>query len=473
MGIQLDWEVESESSVQRSLGEDPDARRRRRRNLAGMLFVTLVLGGLFLGAGAFIVDQIQQVNQEIEDELRNTVQAEITALRIGDWQAFSTFQRSADESWLRRQRTEFEAYQTLLFEREEVQLTGQVLDIEIDDPRARVQVQEIIDGVPYTRTWFYYTYEDRNETGEVQNVGWYHVPPDYTFWGESQQYVGDYLTVAYREVDSLFASSLGQAMDEWIDAACNALDCAELPAIRIQVAPQDRQEMAWAPGALRGDPWVMIISSPYADRARSDRPFDPRWRLEVATLLADRLVAYQMNGQQVFVNSDANYFRSAAVNWLVGRFVQVDTGAYLVESLAQNYGMETVGALLRQMPPDATIGFLTDITGVTLDQLPVDWRDFFTWRLRREQSYANDGLLNDFLQLYHAQDPAVRIVAEERFQQKLITESYTVVSTGFTTPADTGEIQLIATVRNEDETLGTLDFQVLFRLVDNRWLRAS
>jgi hypothetical protein len=469
MGIQLDWEVEAERSIQQHIGEDPKARRKRRMGTLRLLFILAILACILGGIGFFVKDQIDRINERVETNLRDTVQAEITALRLGDWNAFAMIQRSASEDWLRIQRTQFEHYQTILFESNQTQLTGQILDVTIQDPRARVHVQEIIDGVPYTRVWFYWLYDAEldSEGRETRPGGWYHVPPDYTFWGNSQLYQGQYATVAYRDVDLAFGESVGQVLDNWTSQACEAFNCTNLPRIRVQVAPQDHQEIAWAPGEIT-DEWVLLIASPYADRARTDMPFSPELRVEIAVHLAERLTSFQMNGQRM-ISVDSTYLQQSVITWLVGRFVQVDTGAYFVESLAQHYGLPAVGALIRGLSPMATIRYVSDITQLPLDQSGLDWRDFFTWRLHQEQELWERSLLNEYLTLYDTREQSIQQDARLRFERGLNTKELVVSSVGLTSPTDEGYTQVLATVVAPDGAT----YQVVYRLVENVWLRAN
>src|SRR5690606_4339781 len=114
MGIKLDWEIESEKSGAHTATEDPQVIRSRRR--AQLRFV--VTFGLILailgGIGAFLAWRLEEADSRIEQFLRDTVEAEVAALRIGDWNAFYNAQRSADPLWAEnRQRAFFEQYQTL------------------------------------------------------------------------------------------------------------------------------------------------------------------------------------------------------------------------------------------------------------------------------------------------------------------------------------------------------------------------
>ncbi|MBZ0304668.1 MAG: hypothetical protein K8I82_01250, partial [Anaerolineae bacterium] len=125
MGVRLDWEIEAEQSQVRNTGEDPaEARKRRlaRFRLLFFILLVLVLIGAVVGGIRLRLDQI---NGEIEQALRNTVETEVTALRLGDWQAFADAQRSASGDWLQRQEQTFNQYQDLKLQ-QTIQLTGTI-----------------------------------------------------------------------------------------------------------------------------------------------------------------------------------------------------------------------------------------------------------------------------------------------------------------------------------------------------------
>lgn len=475
MSIKLDWEVEVDRSARTYVGEDPAARRRRYSRYLMVLVTVALAVGLVLGGLSFLVEQVEQINEQVERDLRDTVQAEVTALRLNDWTAFAGFQRSATEDWLQSQRSTFETYQTLLADEEQdVRLTGRILDVEIDDPRARVQVEEIINGVPYTRVWFYWYYEeDTNNDGEFDLVGWRHVPPDFEFWGDGVTLTGPYATVAYRDMDAEFAPPVYDAVNAWVQRTCGIVTCEDIPPIRIQIVPDESQWIRWTSG-VQSSAWVLVLPSPYADKARTDMPFSPEIRADVAQLLAQRLVLFESNERFVFDTTDAYYVQQSTIAWLAGQFAQFNSGAYLVDSIATYYGEGTLGKMLREFPAEANISALSTFIGVTLDQAPLDWRDFLTWRLQLEHVLINDPgrqRLSAVTSLYDTRETALQQAAEQRYQQGASTEALLVVSAGLTVPSAAGEPQLAATVRNDGD--GQYEFQLLWRLVENNWLRAS
>lgn len=457
MGIRLEWEIAAEDEHIRSIGEDPDTARKRRSALVRLLLTVTLLVGIAAGVVAFIFWRFDQVNSQLERQLRDTVTAEVTALRLGDWNAFSDFQRSATNDWLREQRATFETYQAILRSDESARLTGKIVDIEIDDPRARVHIEEIIDGVTYTRIWSYWFYENGESETEENVNGWRHVPLDYTFWGEPATYTGDNVQINYRSVDAAVANAMGIRMDDWISISCRVLSCDDLPRIQVAIVSDDTGEPRWV------DTWRLVVPSPYLTRARSDTPFSPELQQRVGGLLAQRLV-----GDDAYP-SDAHYLRNAVQSWLVGQYLLVETDAYLIESLVRNYGEDSLRQLLTSMPPDANIRVLSQVIGAPLDQADLDWRNFFAWRLNLESDLIQRQNVDAVLALYDTSDPGVLQAAQTRLSQPAPSR-ITVLDTQPHTSGPDGSPQRSVTVA----VAGSDQQQIwLFRLKNNNWLRAS
>ncbi len=456
MSLRLDWEIESEQrNIQQTSGEDPETRRQRRRRRLMILFIPLILLAMIAGVVGAVVLRLEQVDAQVEQALRDTVDAEVATLRIGDEQAFLNFQRSATTAWLAAQQEAFGSYQALKLQGD-IQLTGQILDVVVDDNRARVQVQEIVQGAPYIQTWFYWRYED----------GWRHVPADYTFWGEADTLESETLTIRYQGVDKAFAGSLQTTLTTWLQSACASLTCPTLPALRVEILPDPGLKNDWSPD----DPWLLRVRSPYTQLARMDNPFDFSLQFELANLIAERLVAAVSNNLQPVYPADAFYLRSSIISWLVGRFVAINTNTFLLSSLAQNYGDAAVGALLSALGPEADASALNTAAGTTsLAQANLDWRDFLTWRLALEDELIQRGDEAGFLALYDTRDEAVRTLAYQRYNSGPRGVSRVVASV---TPETTleGIYQLRALVQISDS--GQQE-EILFRLLNEHWLRAS
>ena len=235
--------------------------------------------------------------------------------------------------------------------------------------------------------------------------------------------------------------------------------------MRVEIVPDDGLSVGWS----LNDPWLLQIPSPYVKRARSDMPFEMGTQIEVANLIAERLVSQASNNLQPTYPADVYYLRQAAISWLVGRFAQINTNSFLMMSLAQNYGDASIGRLLQTMQPDSDVRVLNQVTGTTsLEQGNLDWRDFLTWRLAVEDQLIERHDEGNFLALY---DEAVQNAAYERFIAAQTGERRVVVSAPLEIGAD-GSPQLRAVVNvGEEDTLH--QEEVLFRLVDGLWKRAN
>lgn len=473
MGIRLDWEIQAEQAHVQNGGEDPEAARKRRlARLRLLLVIGVVL--LVVGGGvAAVTARLHEVDSQIEGLLRDTVQAEIAALRIGDQSAFLDIQHRGNVDWVQKEQVVFNNYQSLKTKQQTMQLTGNILNVTIDGRRGRVQVEEIIDGIPYVNTWFYWNFPpcenpaDKCKESQYQE-GWRHVPPDYTFWGDAHTYVGKAVTVHYRQVDDTFAVEMGLGVEKWLQMGCEALVCGAVPSIEIDIAPDDGLQMGWA----GKDSWHLQVPSPYLHTARSDMPFDGGLQIQTATLVAERLLSSVSNDFQPTYPADVYYLRSAVVSWLVGKFVSINTNSFLIGSLADHYGVQSVGLLVKFMQPNANVSILSLVTNASsLDQANLDWRDFLTWRLVTEDELIARRDDNNFLAFYDTRDTNTQQAAYRRFNAIAPAQPQVVVLAQPEKAPD-GTAQLRATVQVGKDAAAHQE-QVLFRLVDNVWRRAS
>jgi hypothetical protein len=383
-------------------------------------------------------------------------------------------QRSATDSWLIAQEQTFQAYQDLKANAD-VTLSGRVVDTEINGQRGRVIVEEIIDRVPYHRVWFYWRYADvvqvdDNGDETIIEGGWRHVPPDYTFWGESRTLERDGITVRYDAVDSALAEGVASALTAWRDVICNTASCELLPALTVDIAPQPGTAMRWAQDA-ESSGWRLLIPSPYTDRARADRPFDPQMRLSAATLLAERLTDSLMTASVAYPH-DAYYLREAALSWWVAQFTEQQTDSYLIDSLVTNYGGDALVQVLRSLQPTSNIGILaTVIEAPTLAEANLNWQDFIAYRLRTESQLIQAQDENAWRQLYHFRDASVENAAYARFSSGIAPSAYQIQAINRATyPDGSPQLQVRVQVVENGQTLERI---IVFDLVNNTWLRAN
>jgi hypothetical protein len=448
MGIRLDWEIEAEQEHhQQSGGEDPENRRRRWQARTRFLIALFVMLGLIGGVVGLVELRLRQVEDQIEQVVSDTATAEVAALRLGDREAYLDMQRSATTEWVQQQDANFAHYQALK-QTSDVNLSGRIISVQVDGARARVQIEEIIGGIPYGHAWFYWRYDD----------GWRHVPPDYTFWGDAQSAQADNVLVKYDTVDMSEGLAIAPRVSDWLKIGCAALGCSTTPHFTVEIVPNPTQEIAWS--SSEAD--TLEIPSPYITAARLDEPFDSDTQIKVATLIAERLVG-DFNPTYP---SDAYYLRQAIVSWLVKRFAEVETNSFLVSSLATTYGDTSVGQLLQALQPTSNIGILSQVTGKSLDAASLDWSDFLTWRLTVENELITRQDQTNFLELY---DPSMRDQAIARYNVGGSADQRIVNSAIPEQVNATAQLRALVQVGNP----ATSQEEVVFRLLDGVWKRAS
>lgn len=457
MGIRLDWEIETEHTVDIHSAVDLNAMRKRRtqrvRLFIGIMSVIAVCGLLY----GVVYWRLTLVDREIKQALRDTVEAEVTTLRIADRPAFLNIQRSASDIWAQNQTLFFDSYQQLKLNYD-LQLTGNIVALDVDGTRGRVQVEEIINGTPYVQTWFYWRYND----------GWRHVPPDFTYWGDVETIERDLLTVRYNSVDQPLAEALAPTLSDWLTQACDALTCGDLPLLEVEIIPQPGLPVSWDETNI----WLLRVPSPFTGRARLDRPFDLPLQQEIAELLAVRLLEQTAGTTQPAYPADAYFLYDAAREWLVGRFIQQDTASYLLSSYAARYGNNTLGVVIRQLQPQSDLRLLNNPAGVfNLNELAVDWRDYLQWRLTVEQEMRRQRVQATYFSFYDTQTPAAYAAAVDRYNTPAANDPITVLAVQPVLQPDSVPA-LEALVRyGADDAIR--DETTLFRLIDGVWKRAN
>lgn len=404
MGIQLDWQVESERK-QRRATEDPEAKRWRRRQRRKLIYTTVALATVVCGVIGAIVWRLNSVDAAYRRDLEDTVDVEIRALKLGDEDNYMSIRRSSSDYWLETQRQTFQEYQVLK-RSGQLELTGNILDLEmdIDESRARVLLEERIDGVSYEVVWFYWYYTDEDE-----QTGWRRVPPDVAFWGDEEHIDRENLRVNYHELDATYAETLANRLSVWWGESCVWLSCMS-PSVQltIEIVPE-------APAPPRWDDeneWKLLVSSPlHSGRVRRDATLDSQTEQQIAILLADRAVHFSISPSFAFnpiPYSDAVWMVDELERWLIGRYLNVpEQGSLFIESLVSAYGEALPGLLVRSLTPDAQIEILQFVTGSTipdmgLDRLnQTDWRSFFEWRLELEYDVLSDDTLGENRIIFH------------------------------------------------------------------------
>lgn len=390
MGIKLDWQVESEQTHTRAT-EDLATRQRRRRTQRQFALLIVGMVGVLGCIVIAVIWRLRDIDNRLRQDLEDTVQAEVTALRIGDFANYMTIQRSASDAFIHEQEQEYANYQ-LLKESNRIQLTGDIVDVEIDEQRGRVIVQEIRDGVPYNIVWYYWYYED---PGESNQPGWRHVPDDLTFWGKEREIETDHVKVNYRELDSSLAEALVERIETWVIEGCAQLNCASLPPqITVDIVAKDASPVEWG----TSDYWAVSIASPLVQRSRADVAIDSDLETRLAGELAGRLVAFATNYTTPPTTADSAWFQAELARWLGARLRGASDNGFM-ESLIAISGPtapQSALAALVLFNSNPTPPVLDDIMitfmGNSMPMLPIEqisalnWASFFQWRLALEHS---------------------------------------------------------------------------------------
>lgn len=453
--IRFEWNIESQR-IDRSDGEDPQAKSRRRRTaLRLLLLVLLFIAALVVGALAVrqrLID-VETMNAQL---LQDTVKAEVAAIRIGDVNTWLKVQDSTNESWMQRQRALYQHYNELKIAAA-IDLTGDILAVEIENDLARVLVQENINAVPYARLWFYARTED----------GWLHRAPVHSFWGAPERFIGPRVRIDYRSVDQQFVEQLAAKLVDWLERSCSLLNCSDMPDLSVEVVADAPEVVAWVDErAMR-----LRLRSPYSDIARADLPFDGPYQIQASRIIAQRLTAEHTKRRTAIYPHDAYFIREAVSEWLSRWLLRIESGDSLIGSLAQNYGMEAVAHLLSGLSPTDDMSIVQRFIPDPISGAELEWRDFIEWRLRTEDELITARAEQAWLKLYDTSDESVRIAAYERFNRNAAARPPSVVDHVIWW-SDDGLPQLRITARYEDESSAG-DVIILFNLVNQVWKRAS
>lgn len=403
MGIQLDWQVESERQERRST-EDPAARQQRRaqrRRLIGAMGLVGLILALIIGA---VLWRLDDVENRMRQDLLDTVDAEIRALKIGNEANYMAIRRTGSDAWIGMQLDTFAEYQRLKANGT-LELTGRVLDVEmdIDESRARVTVEEIYQGEPYAVVWFYWYYTDDEQDG------WRRVPPDIEFWGESRTEVEGNVRIQFDELDETLAMELAAEAPQWWQQGCELVNCGDgLPELTLHIDPW------WGgfPNWDTEDIWTLRIASPYNDRrAPQFNVLTPELRGQIIARLAERIVQETLpSGTNLQTPLTETVSTEAYIDqqWLAGSFERWIGGILLegssnqptfLDSVRILYGDAAPSLMLRTIKDNFTLGpVFMAATGNRIESLPIEslntlyWNNYFEYRLRFEGAL----LRNDF-----------------------------------------------------------------------------
>lgn len=454
MSIKLDWQIEAER-IQDRATESNEARRRRRQQRRRLILFTLLLV-FFGGATALLVRlRLEDVDNQLRQSLIDSLQAELAALRIGNYGDFMAFQRSAGENWYIVQGERFQLYQRLKIERGLV-LTGTVFDATVDGQRGRVVFEEVLNGVPHRTVWFYWRYSD----------GWRHVPSDYTFWGAARTLSAGEVTVHYRQLDEDSARALLERAARWWREGCRTLGNAACPLLELEIVPNPVLQVTWDSAR----PERLFVPSPLArdDRLSLSEPLPDLIEESVAAYLAARQVDLVTGGVRPRRNADAAWLHQTLIEWLAATYTgRMDSlRLAFVQSLRDGYGDSAVAAVARALTAEADISAVARALGQPLEALNLDWRPFFQWRLEVERQLIAQNDFEALQALWDVSDSSTRTLLQRRISA-FGQPNARVLAAAVTGAAD-GIPRAIVQVLCADQTE-----TLIFRLRDGTWKRSA
>jgi hypothetical protein len=454
LSIKLDWQIEAER-IQERASEPPEERARRRRQFKRLILIAALLIFFLSVALVLTLLRLEDVDNQLRQSLVDTLQAELTALRIGSYGDYMQLQRSAGENWYIVQGERFQAYQRLKIEGDLV-LSGTVFDATVDGQRGRVLFEEVIKGVPHKAVWFYWRYVD----------GWRHVPSDYTFWGEARTLRDDLITVRYRQLDEESARVLLERTARWWRQSCQILGNSACPNLELEIVPNPTLQVAWDAAALER----LLVPSPLArqDRLALSNPLPYEIEDTVAAYLAGRQVDLATGGVRPRRSTDAAWLHQTLIEWLAANYTgRVDTlRLAFIQSLRDSYGDSALAAVAHALSLESDISLVAQALGQPLEQLSLDWRPFFQWRLEVERQLIVQNDLAALQALWDVSEPSTQRLLQQRVSA-FAQPNAQVVAAAITTAADGIPRALVQALRADQiETL-------IFRLRDGTWKRSA
>ncbi len=442
MRIDLDWEIGDEEAppavVEGAVSEEdmarpgrPERRRWRAPALAMLTFVIVALAALWLIQ--------EQWRRRLEEELRSTIVLEAQALARGDREIFLKLQDPQDEKWLRTQRELLNRVSQAGISADQVEVVA--LSVEGDWAWAEVRALRPAEGIfrmgdasnageviPLEQVQFYRRVEGR----------WVHIAPSPDFlayWGETATLEAPYLRLEFPERDRPQVEAWLGALAPYAQEVCLDLGCP--PEMKLTVVLSPTLSLEESLQMLNPDASRLILPSPHAIGIRQNDPLSeqpvlvaisfsmmalvqssggtasvessggrsPLWREILARAIfyreLDRAISALTPPE--FQAAWAEFKRSLMSPLLRGEWLslaQFDTLPLqrmvdgrlpegqvwmLVEYVAQAYGREQIGELLRaaQVSPSLSEAVRARLAVANLDAFERDWRSFVAATLGR------------------------------------------------------------------------------------------
>jgi hypothetical protein len=357
MSIQLDWEIED---VESPLPESPPepgqnasgCRRWVRLSAVAVLVLAVALAVFGL--------RLRERQKENLAAFRAAVDLELKALIEGDRDLFLNRQDPDDSRWGRVQESTFNDYHSLVRRNpwedlpEAPEYTGRVPFVDVQQDYGQAQVEVKWGDQTWRELWFYeWTREN----------GWRHVRFDENWLGEEKALATSHLHFIFRKRDAAIVSALAREMEEWYNLLA--------PLVGVRPTSSNVLTVRFEYRSARSTPnelfWIrnsstLVGPSPHQGRLTADGRPNPLLRRQMATRLAEALIAQQSGTHpNEQLAAEVNALRDELRDWAVGRIAAQEVTATgwdllptpLIDALVVQYSTATLAnlvAILGQAP---------------------------------------------------------------------------------------------------------------------------
>ena len=129
--------------------------------------------------------------------------------------------------------------------------------------------------------------------------------------------------------------------------------------------------------------WNLRIPSPLLTRLRSDKPFSDNLRVSLAEMLTSQLISFTLNQTIMDRTEDDVFYWQSVKLWVIGNFLERENISPLLQSIADHYGIHTLGLILQERGGLNLLPALRKTTNESLADLALlDWRDYLEWKVR-------------------------------------------------------------------------------------------
>ena len=361
MPVELEWE-----SSNLTPNNNHQLSTYNRKKWLWILISTVVfLVTVILVAIKLRLDQVEHWQLQT---LKDAYHAELIALRIGDVNTFTDLQHQGDEVWLNQQLDYFNTVQ----ETSNLILSGEILESEITNNGnlGIIRFREVEDDIPYERLWFYWDFE---------GLGWRHLPQNTALWGDARTIQKNTINIGFFSRDEELANDMSNVLPRWLEIGCQIFSCDVHPTLQVDIIPDPNLVMSWN----TINTWNLRIPSPLLTRLRSDKPFSDNLRVSLAEMLTSQLISFTLNQTIMDRTEDDVFYWQSVKLWVIGNFLERENISPLLQSIADHYGIHTLGLILQERGGLNLLPALRKTTNESLADLALlDWRDYLEWKVR-------------------------------------------------------------------------------------------